>query len=145
MSAAELPPGMDAFIGEQNETLVKVGSERSESSFGLGCTLGLIPVVAMIAILWAADVLNLISGFITLIMGALVLVGTANLVASAAKRRSIRDMYAYTVKLEIDRYLRENNLTRLEFDRQANRSLPGDAPLRSFMTVPEEPESPPEE
>lgn len=129
---------LDDFIVEENAKLVKVGSERSEQSFGLGCTLGILPVVGMIIILAILGVLNLISGFFALIMGALALVGIASLVASYAKKRSIEDTYKYNVKLEIERYLHDYSLDRQEFDTRAYQILPPDAPLQAYITPPPE-------
>lgn len=129
---------LDEFIIEANAKLAKVGSERSEQSFGLGCTLGLLPVVGMIVVLAVLGVLNLISGFFALAMGALALVGIASLVASLAKKRAIDDTYNYDVRIEIERYLREFSLSRSEFDARAAQILPSGAPLHTYLTPPPE-------
>lgn len=123
------------FIQEENEKLAKVGTERSEQSFGLGCTLGLLPLGSMILLLYIFRVLNVISGFFAVIVGFTALVGIAALVSSSAKKRAIVDNYTHYVKQEIDLYLRENDLDRLEFDRAASEILPESAPLRAYIEI----------
>lgn len=128
--------GLSAFIEEQNENLAKVGTERSEQSFGLGCTIGLLPLGSMILLLYIFHVLNLISGFFAVIVGFTALVGIAALVSSSAKRRAIGDTYNNYVKQAIDLYLREQQIDRVEFDQVAYEVLTESAPLRAYITPP---------
>lgn len=130
---------LTAFIEEQNERLATVGTERSEQSFGLGCTIGLLPLGSMVLILWITGVLNIISGFFAVIVGFTALVGIAGLVASSAKRRAIADTYTHYVKQDIDLYLREHQIDQQIFDQTAHEVLSESAPLRAFITPLREP------
>lgn len=136
--------GLAAFIEEQNERLATVGTERSEQSFGLGCTIGFLPLGSMVLILWIAGVLNIISGFFAVIIGFTALVGIAGLVASSAKKRAINDTYTHYVKQDIDRYLRDHQIDQAAFDQAAHEALPESAPLRAFITPPPAPPEPAE-
>jgi hypothetical protein len=127
---------LSAFIEEQNENLAKVGTERSEQSFGLGCTIGLLPLGTMVLLLYIFRVLNIISGFFAVIVGFTALIGIAALVASSAKRRAIADSYNNYVKQAIDRYLREQQIDRGQFDQVAHETLSESAPLRAYITPP---------
>lgn len=135
------PQTLTQFIEEENEKLVKVGTERSEQSFGLGCTIGLLPLGSMILLLYIFQVLNVISGFFAVIVGFTALVGIAAFVSSSAKKRAVTDQYEHHVKPEIDLYLRTNQLDQADFDLAAAQVLPESAPLRAFITLPESQES----
>ena len=68
-----------------NESLRLSGASSAEQAFGIGCTMGLAPILVILLILFILKVINLILVFILLVMGLLVMVGVAMLVAQRAR------------------------------------------------------------
>jgi hypothetical protein len=118
-----------------NEKLVKAGADSAEQSFGLGCALGGLLLLAAASLLYIFGIFNLVLTLIVLAMGSLALTGVAALVSSFARNRSVGINYRSNVMPEIETYLRKNNLSRIQFDRVADAVLPSDAPLRSCLPI----------
>jgi hypothetical protein len=116
-----------------NDRLVKAGADSAEQSFGLGCALGGLLVLAAAGFLYILGVFNIVLALIVVVMGSLAITGIAVLTASFARTRSVGINYRSTVLPEIDSYLKKNNLSRSQFDRAAAVTLPQDAPLRTCL------------
>jgi hypothetical protein len=112
-----------------NETLATAGAESAELSFGLGCALGALPIIAVVVILYLTGVFNIIISLVVVALGALVVAGTAGLVASFARTRRIGTAYQINVGPQIDRQLKNDGQDRWTFDRVAEQTLTSDAPL----------------
>jgi hypothetical protein len=125
--------GMEDLINEANEKLVKAGADSAEQSFGLGCALGGLILLGTAGALYLFGVFSLVLTFIVLIMGSLAITGIAVLVASFARNQGVSRRYRITVLPEIEIYLKKNNLSREQFDRLTDATLPQDAPLRSCL------------
>jgi hypothetical protein len=117
-----------------NESLRLSGASSAEQTFGIGCTLGLAPILVILLVLFIFKVINLILALILLVMGLLVMVGVAMLAAQRARQNGVTRAYQTDVKTEIDRYLARSGLTRPEFDRLVSKLLPAGAPLQAFLT-----------
>ena len=117
-----------------NESLRLSGASSAEQAFGIGCTLGLTPILVILLVLFIFKVINLILAFILLVMGLLVMVGMAMLAAQRARLNGMTRAYHIGVKAEIDQYLAQSGLTRPEFDRLVSKLLPAGAPLQAFLS-----------
>jgi hypothetical protein len=121
-----------------NETLRLAGAGSAEQAFGLGCSIGLLPLLIVVGVLFVFKVVNLILAFILLIMGFLVIVGVSMLIAQRARTNGLLKTYQASVKPEITQYIAQNRLTRARFDTQVSQLLPQDAPLQAFLTQKEQ-------
>lgn len=121
-----------------NESLRLSGASSAEQTFGIGCTLGLAPILVILLILFIFKVINLILALILLVMGLLVMVGVAMLAAQRARLNGLTHAYHTGVKTEIDQYLAQSGLTRPEFDRRVSKLLPAGAPLQAFLSEKEQ-------
>jgi hypothetical protein len=117
-----------------NESLRLSGASSAEQTFGIGCTLGLAPILVILLALFIFKVINLILARILLVMGLLVMVGVAMLAAQRARQNGVTRAYQTDAKIEIDQYLARSGLTRPEFDRLVSKLLPAGAPLQVFLT-----------
>lgn len=124
------------FIGvveSLNEKLRSSGAGGAESAFGLGCGIGLIPVIGFILLLWVFGVINLILGMLLLVVGLLALAGVSILLANLARSNAFKRVYRTEVEPEIIQYLSRQHLSRQDFDSLAFQVLPLDAPLQRFL------------
>jgi hypothetical protein len=121
------------LIKKSEETLTRAGSEGAEQSFGLGCLLGGLPLLAVIIILFLTGTLNIIMVFIAVVFGGLGITGAAALMASFARKRRVRDSYTFSVGPEIERHLKKNDIDRVLFDRLAGDITTDESPLRAFI------------
>jgi hypothetical protein len=124
------------FVGvveSLNEKLRSSGAGGAESAFGLGCGIGLIPVIGVILLLWVFGVVNLILGMLLLVVGLLALAGVSILLANLARSNAFKRVYRMEVEPEITQYMSRQHLSRQEFDSLAYLVLPLDAPLQRFL------------
>ena len=121
-----------------NESLRLSGASSAEQAFGIGCTMGLAPILVILLILFILKVINLILAFILLVMGLLVMVALAMLVAQRARLNGMARAYHSGIEAEIDQYLAQTSLTRPEFDRLVSKLLPEGAPLQAFLSYKEQ-------
>ena len=73
------------FVQGLNENLRTSSASGAELAFGLGCGLGLIPVVGIIVSLVVLEIISLIPGLLLLIIALVGLVGVAMLLANVAR------------------------------------------------------------
>lgn len=121
-----------------NESLRLSGASSAEQAFGIGCTLGLTPLLVILLVLFILKVINLILVFILLVMGLLVMVGVAMLVAQRARMNGMQRAYHTGIEPEINQYLAQSSLSRPEFDRLVSKLLPEGAPLQAFLSYKEQ-------
>jgi hypothetical protein len=117
-----------------DESLRLSGASSAEQTFGIGCSLGLTPILVILLILFFLKVINLILAFILLVMGLLVMVGVAMLAAQQARLNAMKRAYRSEVLGEINQYLSRSGMKRPEFDRLVSNLLPDSAPLQSFLS-----------
>jgi hypothetical protein len=122
------------MVGRWNESLRLGGADNAEQAFGLGCSLGVLPIVVILLLLLVFKVINVILAFILLVMSLLALVGVVMLAAQQARQSGIRRRYRTEVEGEIDRYLAESRLSRSQFHALILTLMPEDAPLQAFLT-----------
>jgi predicted membrane-bound spermidine synthase len=122
------------FAESLNDQLYISSSSGSEKAFGLGCGLGLLPVLGVILVLWLVGALSLIPALFLSVVGLVTLVGISLLLAQVARLRAIRRIYSAEVEPEIVTFINEQQIDRQIFDAIASQSLPGDAPLQEFLT-----------
>ena len=129
-----------------NERMMSSGSRGAELAFGLGCGVGLIPVVGIIFLLFAFGAISLIPAFFLLVVGLLLLAGVSILLANLARSNARKRVYRTEVEPEIAQLLSKQNISRQEFDTLAYQWLPADAPLQPFLSrvLAEETDSPEE-
>ena len=129
-----------------NERMMSSGSRGAELTFGLGCGVGLIPVVGIIFLLFVFGAISLIPAFFLLVVGLLMLAGVSILLANLARNNARKRVYRTEVEPEIAQLLSKQNISRQEFDTLAYQWLPADAPLQPFLSrvLAEETDSPEE-
>jgi hypothetical protein len=126
-------PELAKLVEEFNEKLFQVGANSAEQSFGLGCLVFALPLLAVVVFLFIIQVFNLILALIILALGALVVAGLVTLMAYNARSRAIADTYGREIEPQIAQALAQQHFSRLEFDRLAGEILPEDAPLRAYL------------
>jgi hypothetical protein len=124
---------LTALVEELNEKLRSAASSSAERAFGLGCSIGLIPVVIIAVVLYSMRIINLILAVLVGIMSVMFLVGTASLLSSMARANTLKRTYQREVEPEINRFTSQYGLPRRQFDTLASFSLPDDAPLHIFL------------
>lgn len=126
---------VELFVDGLNRQLHQAGADGAERAFGIGCALGILPVVTGILLLLLFKVINLILAVILALMGMLALLGLAALLANLARTNTTRRAYRSGVQAEIRAYLNEHRMTRQEFETLVANLLPEDAPLRACMEL----------
>ena len=121
-----------------NEALRARGAGSAEQAFGMGCSIGIVPLLLVVGLLFVFKLINLIMAFILLIMGFLVIVGVSMLIAQRARLNGITNTYQESVEPEIAQYLALNRLSRARFGTQVSQLLSQDAPLQAFLTQQEQ-------
>ena len=116
-----------------NEKLRSSGAGGAETAFGLGCSIGLIPVVGILLLSWIFGVINLILAMLLLVVSLLALAGVSILLANLARSNTMKRVYRTEVEPEISQYLSKQQISRQEFDTLACQVLPPDAPLQRFL------------
>jgi hypothetical protein len=121
-----------------NENLRLSGASSAEQAFGIGCSLGLTPILVVLLVLFFLKVINLILAFILLVMALLAMVGVGMLVAQQARMNGMKRAYRSEIVGEINQYLTQSGMTRPEFDLLVSKLLPDGAPLQSFLSQKEQ-------
>ena len=121
-------------VKDWNERLRQAGVSSAEQAFGMGCSIGLLPTLLLILLLWIFQVINLILAATLVVMALLVLAGVGMLVANIARRNNMRRSYQGILVPEITSYLQKAGLSRAEFESQAAALLPADAPLMASLS-----------
>jgi len=127
-----------SLVERLNESLRLSGANSAEHTFGLGCTIGLTPILVIILVLVIFKVVNLILAFILLGLAILAMVGIAMLAAQKARQNGMKRAYQTGVEAEINQYLAQSSLTRSQFNLLVSRLLPEDAPLQAFLSLKEQ-------
>ncbi len=117
-----------------NEQLRSSGAGGAETAFGIGCGIGLIPVVGITLLLWVFGLINLILALFMFVVGMLALSGISILLANVARSNAFKRVYWTEVEPEILQYLSAQHLSRQEFDTLAHQMLPPDAPLQVYLS-----------
>ena len=117
-----------------NDQLRAQGAGGAEQAFGLGCGLGFLPIVIIIALLWIFGVITLIPAAVLIVMALLALASIATLLANIARESAARRVYKVNVEPEILQFLSNKHISRQLFDDTASQSLPADAPLQAFLS-----------
>jgi hypothetical protein len=116
-----------------NDQLRSSSSSGAEKAFGLGCGLGLMPVLGVILVLWITGVLSLIPALFLSVIGLIALVGVSLLLAQVARQRAAQRIFSTELEPEIIKFSSEQQIDRRVFDHIASQSLPADAPLQVFL------------
>ncbi len=125
---------LTALAESLNEKLRNEASSSAERAFGIGCGIGLIPVVGVTVFLYVIQALNMILAILVAVMAVLFLVGVAALLSSIARANTLKRTYRRAVEPEILRYLESQSMSRQEFDTLVSDLLPEEAPLQVFLT-----------
>jgi uncharacterized membrane protein len=140
-----------AFIPEQtrvlteqveawNEKLRSAASVSAERAFGIGCSLGLVPVLIVVLVLYSLRIMNLILGVLVGLLSVMFLVGVASLLSSIARSNTLKRTYQDEVDPQISQFIAQMGLPRQQFDTLAFQILPEGAPLQLFLhPIPPEP------
>ena len=138
MNQSHLSPDQLEELGQLanslNEKLLSAGSSSAERAFGIGCGLGLIPVIAIAIILYILGVVNLILAVVVGVLSILFLVSFAALLASIARVNVVKRTYQSDVLPAIEQYLIDSGMSRVEFDTRIAELLPSGSPLLEFLS-----------
>lgn len=96
---------LQQLASTMNEKLLSAGSSSAERAFGIGCGLGLLPVIAVAIILYILGVINLILAVVFAVLSLLFLVSFAALLASIARANVVKRTYRSDVLPAIEQYL----------------------------------------
>jgi hypothetical protein len=118
---------------EANQELESAGEAVASRAFNLGCSITLLPALAVILIVAVFTRLNWVAVFITTILVLVATVIVANMVAYTARTNSVERTYQTKVQPEIERRLRGLELERPAFDRLASQRLPEAAVLQRYL------------
>jgi hypothetical protein len=131
VTALEFPE----FVEQLNEKLRQAGVSSAETAFGIGCSIGLLPIGLVILVLLIFDVVNIILAFTLLLLTVLAMTGVGMLAASTARVNTTRRVFLGEVEPVITGYLLQAGWTRQQFADQAESLLGPDAPLRGFLSA----------
>ena len=129
------------LVDRSNETLVEAGQSSATHAFNLGCSLSLLPAAILVILAFILTRGSWVFGFISILLALLAIVGVANLVASTAKEKAIQRIYQEKIAPEIEQKLSELNMDQDRFGLWVSNNLPDGAILRSYVTLPPEPEA----
>ena len=129
------------LVDRSNEALVEAGQSSATHAFNLGCSVSLLPAAILVILAFILTRGSWVFGFISILLALLAIVGVANLVASTAKEKAIQRTYQEKVAPEIEQKLSELNMDQDRFGLWVSNNLPDGAILRSYVTLPPEPEA----
>lgn len=136
MDETDNPPLTDEEIIQQlNEQLLSIGASSAEQSFGLAVWLGTLPILAIVAILLALRVINIILAFFLVIIFFLVFVAATSILASQARQNAIRRAIQEKTIPQIRRYQAAQAFDFEAFDSKAREILPTEAPLLEALGI----------
>lgn len=137
MNSAELTPDQNQSLlelaEEANQELEAAGEAVAGRAFNLGCSITLLPALAVVLIVAVFTRLNWVAVFITTILALVATLIVANMVAYTARTNTIERIYQTKVQPEIVRRLRGLELERSAFDRLARQHLPEAAVLQRYL------------
>lgn len=129
------------LIQRSNQELLSAGTKAAESAFGIGCWLGMLLTLLILAILIGLTrdwILGAIVGFGLL----LVVTGVAINLSRRAKAINIAATFKRIVSRDIDASIKTNRFSQEEFSRTADQILDKDAPLRRYIPIRNDKETP---
>jgi hypothetical protein len=124
---------LTALVEDLNEKLRSAASSSAERAFGIGCSVGLIPVVIVAVVLYSMGIINLILAVLVGILSVIFLIGTASLLSSIARTNTLKRTYQREIEPKIDQFIACYELPRQQFDALAAGVLPDGAPLLAFL------------
>lgn len=119
----------EEVIIQLNEQLLSIGASSAEQSFGLAIWLGTLPILAIVAILLAFKVINIILAFFLVIIFFLVFVAATSILASRARQHAIQRAIQEKIIPQIQNYLISRPFDLEGFASKARDILPTEAPL----------------
>jgi hypothetical protein len=131
---------LDEFINQENEVLETAGTKAAESAFGIGCWLGVLISLILVAILFLSGVRSPIILGLAVIGASLLSSGISTLFSSRAKSATITGVFQREVSPRIEDYLKTHQLSRLEFDETVKSLLDSGAPLGDHFSKSEQQE-----
>jgi len=130
------PPLTDEEIIQQlNEQLLAIGASSAEQSFGLAVWLGTLPILAIVALLLAFRVINIILAFFLVIIFFLVLVAATTILASQARKNAIRRAIQEKTIPQIRNFQASQVFDYEVFESKAREILPAEAPLLEALGI----------
>ena len=124
------------LVETSNQQLVSSGTSAAESAFGIGCSLGGMVSMVLLLLVFAIGGRDWTLLAIVALVAILIAMGVSAWLATRAKFATIQTTYEREVGPQIERYIRANRLTGLEFGILADQIMAEDAPLRNYLTLP---------
>jgi hypothetical protein len=132
---------MRELVETSNQRLVSSGTHAAESAFGIGCSLGGMATMALLLVVFVIGGRDWTLLAIVALVAILIAAGTSAWLANKAKSATIQTTYEREVGPQIERFVRANRLTGLEFGTFADQIVAENAPLRNYLTLPVREES----
>jgi len=126
------------FILEINNSLETSAQVNANQAFNLGCTVGLVPALLFFFVMIYFVGFSVIVIFVASLLTVLMLIAFANITALIAKNRTIDKTFDNNVKLSIDEFLENQNITKVEFERTSVETLAPGSPLLKYISYPPE-------
>ncbi|MCX8062754.1 MAG: hypothetical protein N3D16_09230 [Anaerolineales bacterium] len=124
----------EEMILQLNEQLLSIGASSAEQSFGLAVWLGTLPILAIVAILLAFKVINIILAFFLVIFFFLVFVAATSILASKARQNAIQRAIQEKTIPQIKRYQESRAVDFEHLHSKAREILPTEAPLLEALS-----------
>ncbi len=125
----------EEFITKLNEQLISIGAASAEQSFGLAVWLGTLPILAVVAILLALKIINIILAFFLVIIFFLIFVAATSILAMQARQNAVQRAIREKILPQIRRYQASHATTLESFDSKAREILPIEAPLLQALSM----------
>jgi uncharacterized protein (DUF58 family) len=133
----ELTPGQSQALleiaEEANQELESAGESVASRAFNLGCSITLLPALAVVLIVAVTSRMNWVAIFLTSILALVSMLIVANLVAYTARNNTVKRTFDEKVQPEIERKMNDLDLERSLFNRLAVQRLPKAAVLRRYL------------
>lgn len=127
------------LVENANQALATAATRAAETAFGISCSLALILILLVLAILFFAATRKWTILAVVAFIAGLAAMMLSAILATRARDATVAATYRRSVQPEIEAYLLTSGLTRPEFDALTRQQLPEDAPLCQFLAPPPEP------
>jgi len=125
---------MRKLVEDANLNLLNASSSAAEYAFGIGCSLCTLLTLAVLLVSYFFITKTWTILAVIALTAILISAMVSALLGARAKAATIRTTYERVVEPEIEKFLKNQGLTRQEFDVQAIQWLAEDAPLRNYLS-----------
>jgi len=137
-----LPPethlAIESLALDLNDQLRSAATGRAEQTFGLSCSVLVVPLGLVLLVMFILGVRSPIAIGIAALVCLLLGVVFSTLAAQRARQTSMTTIYQEQIEPQIGPFLNMHAITRFQFDQAARQVLPSEAHLMAFMNPTDE-------